>query len=172
MDVTIVVGVSMQPSSERPPFVDLLMSEVGELLGLEGFGFDPEHECQLTWADDLITLRLDEARQAVLVSHVLIDEVLYKAAEPLTVIMAANARSAWRGMGIAVLDPETMQLVWMDKIVLRGLNAFAFLEALDRARQSLVFWRETVLAQLSGSAATPSEKPAATGGPDAMMIRI
>lgn len=162
----------MQPSTDRPPFIDLLMSEVGDLLGFDGFGFDAENECQLTWADDLITLRLDETRTTVLVSHVLDDDRLYAAAGPLTVIMAANARSAWRGMGMVVLDPETMELVWIDKIVPRGLNAHAFLEALDQARQALVFWRETVLAALSGPAAEPSEGSAATGGPDSLMFRI
>ncbi len=161
----------MQPSNDRPPFLDLLMLEVGNLLGFEGFGFDDENECQISWADDLITLRVDETREVVLVSHVLDDEPLYRAAEPLAVIMAVNARSAWRGLGIAVLDPDSMQLVWMDKIVPRGLTALGFLEAMDRAHQSLVFWRETALAGLSGPAAATSDA-AAIPDTHATMFRI
>jgi hypothetical protein len=124
--------------------VDRLLAEFGDQVGIAGLALDAAGYYCLSFDGEVLNLRYDERREDICVYARVGD--LPANAEPAYCahLFQAGYASVLSGAGMLAVDNEHNAVVWLDRIVPRGMTELMFQQALETAVDQVEFWKRSL----------------------------
>lgn len=132
------------PKPQRPPFIDYLITDLGNYLGLDGLVFDEGNQIQLSF--DELELGLEYVNESV---GLILQSIIGPAPEADELdlhrwLNSLNGVSFRVGAGILTLIPDTQDILWADRLLVTGLTVETLNQALDKAIRDIRTWRQAL----------------------------
>lgn len=149
-----------------------LLSDFGRIVGIDGLAFDEFGYVSLSFDDTVLSIEHMEDR-GELVIHGNVGEIPPVAdGELFGKLLDANHAAAAAGLGTIGFNRSAGQIVYLDRVTLRGMTQQQFQDVLRAAVDRIEFWRKALkgpfLAGKSDAGGKHDDRPVALSG----MIRI
>jgi hypothetical protein len=140
--------------------VDRLIADFGDHVGIAGLAFDAAGYCCLSFDGQVLNLRYDERREDILVYARVGDVPANADPAHCTHLFQAGYASALAGTGMLAVDNDNGAVVWLDRVVPRGMTEMMFQAALEAAVDQVEFWKRSLSERTTFQRQVEAEPPA------------